>query len=183
MLVKVLLAVRQQKMLKHTSHAKLPEIAISCHPHHSLSPDPPADILHQYPSASPGKPPLWHRADICRLPAAPSPAESRDAAHARRPGEHIFYQPAIGFIIRQLHRAVCPGHMPVGNRHHMRHPDGGHRIQQPEKLHADGQLHPACLQALRRFSPSAPAGAAVRSASAQRCAPLPRRGKNHRHTA
>ncbi|SAV71648.1 Uncharacterised protein [Klebsiella pneumoniae] len=84
----------------------------------------------------------------------PAHRVQRKAETLLMPGDQMntfFYQPAIGFIIRQLHRAVCPGHMPVGNRHHMRHPDGGHRIQQPEKLHADGQLHPACLQALRRF--------------------------------
>lgn len=85
-------------------------------------------------------------------------------------GRHRFHHPAAP-------SCRLPRHMPVGNRHHMRHPDGGHRIQQPEKLHADGQLHPACLQHCGGFSPSAAGGAAVRSASAQRCAPLPHRGK------
>ncbi|MNE75003.1 hypothetical protein D3C80_1711210 [compost metagenome] len=61
----------------------------------------------------------------------------------------FFYQPAIGFITRQFHGAVRPGHVPLGNRHHVRHPDGGHGIQQPEKLHADGQLQLTNLQALR----------------------------------
>ena len=68
---------------------------------------------------------------------------------------HRFHHPAAP-------SCRLPGHMPVGNRHHMRHPDGGHRIQQPEKLHADGQLHPACLQALRRFF-RRPAAVAQRS--------------------
>ncbi len=153
------------------------------HLYHSLSLDPPADILHQYPSASPGKPPQWHRAGICRLPAAPSPAESRDAAHARRPDEHIFYQPAIGFIIRQLHRAVCPDICPSATGTTCATPTEATVSSSPRNSTLTGSRIPPVCRHCGGFSPSAAGGGSSSLSQRTRCAPLPRRGKNHRHTA